>query len=296
MGASLLPTSGRGSPSLLIWNASQARDFGPVTAAVLASEGLYARGASSSVSCLRSPSVAVRPSLASAHTPVRSPGGILLTPRLGKELCSPLPWPLGDTQAAGAVASGWRSGRPVWCWETDWQPGPSSPSSRGRAGCVRGGGGGCTPRPPWPGELAPGVVSAALSRRCPLAARPPERSGNETGRARSGTVAAASQCARSGPGCRGCLRNIRALFCLFFHLLKWQKAGGFPAPRSGSRHTGLSFLGPATLKVPAVFSQAGGQLGGGSCEVGELSFCMGGPLGDPEICFVCVCWEPRAFP
>ena len=127
MGASLLPTSGRGSPSLLIWNASQARDFGPVTAAVLASEGLYARGASSSVSCLRSPPVTVRPSLASAHTPVPSPGGILFTPRLGKELCSPLLWPLGDTQAAGAVASGWRSGRPVWCWETDWQPGPEFP-------------------------------------------------------------------------------------------------------------------------------------------------------------------------
>ena len=85
------------------------------------------------------------------------------------------------------------------------------------------------------------------------------------------------------------------LLSFFLNLLKWQKAGGFPAPRSRSRHTGLSFLGPAILKVPAVFSQAGGQLGGGSCEVGELSFCMGGPWGTLRF-FVFVCWEPRAFP
>ena len=44
----------------------------------------------------------------------------------------------------------------------------------------------------------------------------------------------------------------------------------------------------AAFGVPAVYSQAGGQLGGGSCEVGEPSLCSrGGTPGVPEIC-VCV--------
>ena len=46
----------------------------------------------------------------------------------------------------------------------------------------------------------------------------------------------------------------------------------------------------AAFGVPAVYSQAGGQLGGGSCEVGEPSLCCrGGTPGVPESCvWVCV--------
>lgn len=45
------------------------------------------------------------------------------------------------------------------------------------------------------------------------------------------------------------------------------------------------FLGPSVFRVPAVFSQAGGQLGGGSCEVGEPSLCShGGSWGPRDLC------------
>ena len=101
-----------------------------------------------------------------AYTPLRSPGRrnpfSLCLP--GKELCSPLLCPLGGHQ--GRRSSGlWREVRET-CLVLGEGPralSPSFPPSGGRAGCVRGGGGGCTAHPPWPGELVPGVVLAALS-------------------------------------------------------------------------------------------------------------------------------------
>ena len=222
----------------------------------------------------------VRASPASAHTPVQSPGGILFAPRLGKELCSPLLWPLGDTQAAGAVASGWRSGRPVWCWEVDWQPGPSSPSSRGRAGCVRGGGAGCTPRPPWPGELAPGVVSAALSRRCPLAARPPERSGNETGRARSGTVPlfhnVPAQDLAAGAACAISERS----FVFFFKIcLSGRRRGAFPPHDPGHGTRGCLFWGPLSSRSQLCFHKPVASWVVEAVRWGSSAFAWGAPGG-----------------
>lgn len=206
----------RGAPSPLIRNASRESDFGPVTAArwrlrAPSRPRAAARGPSRSRSSASRPLPPplfriVSASLALAHAPVRSPGrdltflGQAFLDLLGKELCSPLP--------AGGTP------RPQEVRETCLElgagpraPSPSLPPSGGRAGRVRGGGGGRAARPPRPGELVPGVVLAALSPalRFPPRRRPPERSGNETGCAQSGTVSAVSKCACSGPGCRGLL-------------------------------------------------------------------------------------------
>lgn len=96
----------------------------------------------------------------------------------------------------------------------------------------------------------------------------------------------------------GCLCNIRAFFGLLFDLLNWQeggcqKAGDFPVPRSGSRHTWLSFWGLLSSGSQLCFHKPVVSWVVEVVRWGSPAFAVMGAPGAPEIC---VCWEPWAFP
>lgn len=147
--------------------------------------------------------------------------------------------------------------------------------------------------PSLAGELAPGVVSAALSRRCPLAARPPERSGSETGRARSGTGRpfqnVPAQELAAGAACAISERSFVFFFiCLSGRRVVARRQGTFLSHVLGHGTCGCLFWGPLSSGSQLCFHKPVVSWVVEVVRWGSPAFAvMGGPLGDPEI-FFCV--------